>query len=154
MSTIAAIPTMYRGVQFRSRLEARWAAYFDLTAFKWAYEPLDLKGYIPDFLIEGEILVEVKPAMSLIDLADSCAKVDRSGWKAEAEVLGISPEIGAHRLMHCTEITEHLYLMRHQLTRLTIDGTWDWVESTLFSGDSDAWKEAGNVVQWKSPRNR
>ena len=28
---IAAIPTLYRGRQYRSRLEAKWAAFFDLA---------------------------------------------------------------------------------------------------------------------------
>jgi hypothetical protein len=26
-----AIPTIYQGVEYRSRLEARWAAFFDLV---------------------------------------------------------------------------------------------------------------------------
>jgi hypothetical protein len=50
-----AIPTKYRGVQFRSRLEARWAAFFDLVGWPWRYEPLDLNGYIPDFIVEHEL---------------------------------------------------------------------------------------------------
>lgn len=66
MPTFAAIPTMYAGVQFRSRLEAKWAAFFDLIGWKWEYEPFDLPGYIPDFLIRdldgmGATLAEVKP---------------------------------------------------------------------------------------------
>jgi hypothetical protein len=32
--TVKAHPTMYNGVQYRSRLEARWAAFFDLNQFK------------------------------------------------------------------------------------------------------------------------
>lgn len=48
-----AIPTAYGGVNFRSRLEARWAAMFDLLGWRWEYEPLDLDGYIPDFLVRG-----------------------------------------------------------------------------------------------------
>ncbi len=40
---------MYAGVQFRSRLEARWAAMFDLLGWPWEYEPVDLDGYIPDY---------------------------------------------------------------------------------------------------------
>jgi hypothetical protein len=60
---IASIPTRYNSVQFRSRLEARWAAFFDLVGWKWDYEPLDLGGWTPDFLIKGKVpaLVEVKP---------------------------------------------------------------------------------------------
>jgi hypothetical protein len=60
---IKAIPTIYAGVQFRSRLEAKWAAFFDLCGWGWDYEPFDLDGWAPDFMLKGKIktLVEVKP---------------------------------------------------------------------------------------------
>ena len=60
---IAAIPTLYKDVQFRSRLEAKWAAFFDLLGWPWDYEPFDLNGYIPDFILHlhEPVLVEVKP---------------------------------------------------------------------------------------------
>lgn len=60
---IKAIPTVYNHVQFRSRLEARWAAFFDLAGIKWDYEPFDLEGWAPDFMLKGKTkaLVEVKP---------------------------------------------------------------------------------------------
>lgn len=35
---IKAIPTTYAGVNFRSRLEARWAAFFDLCGWKYTLE--------------------------------------------------------------------------------------------------------------------
>lgn len=65
VAVIAAIPTRYAGVQFRSRLEARWAAFFDQMRWRWRYEPFDTAGWIPDFVL-GEnlndgLLVEVKP---------------------------------------------------------------------------------------------
>jgi len=49
---IKAHPTTYNGTQFRSRLEARWAAYFDLAGWDWEYEPVDLNGWSPDFRVE------------------------------------------------------------------------------------------------------
>lgn len=69
---IKAHPTPYRGITFRSRLEARWAAFFDLAGWRWEYEPIDLQGWSPDFRVSipchhsecpGEhiLLVEVKP---------------------------------------------------------------------------------------------
>ncbi len=63
---IAAIPTRYAGVDFRSRLEARWAAFFDLCTWSWEYEPVDLKGWTPDFRLNlaQPILVEVKPVLT------------------------------------------------------------------------------------------
>ena len=44
-----AIETVYRGFQFRSRLEARWAVFFDALGIKWGYETegydLGVAGY-------------------------------------------------------------------------------------------------------------
>lgn len=60
--SIAAIPTEYRGRTYRSRLEARWAAFFDRLGLAHEYEPFDLGGWSPDFLLtEINALVEVKP---------------------------------------------------------------------------------------------
>lgn len=56
MRELKAIETEYKGYRFRSRLEARWAVFFDACGVKWEYEPegYDLGGglyYIPDFLL-------------------------------------------------------------------------------------------------------
>lgn len=32
------IETLYGGILFRSKLETRWAAYFDLLGLSWKYE--------------------------------------------------------------------------------------------------------------------
>ena len=62
---IKAIPTLYNNVQYRSRLEARWAAFFDIIKWKFTYEPFDLPKWSPDFKLTTEagttFLVEVKP---------------------------------------------------------------------------------------------
>lgn len=89
-----AIPTVYAGVRFRSRLEARWAAFFDLCAWPWTYEPMDLDGYIPDFVLRfepGPLLVEVKPIMTDQDPALQTAgeKIAGSGWQNEALIVGV-----------------------------------------------------------------
>jgi hypothetical protein len=63
MGMSRGIPTLYRGVQYRSRLEARWAALFGLLGWRFQYEPFDLDDWIPDFLLLLRVpaLVEVKP---------------------------------------------------------------------------------------------
>lgn len=71
MSTIQAIETRYKGYRFRSRLEARWAVFFDAMGLKWEYEPEgfmlppDGDHYLPDFRVltpQGKpIWYEVKP---------------------------------------------------------------------------------------------
>jgi hypothetical protein len=61
-----AIETQYAGCRFRSRLEARWAVFFDHLGVKWEYEPegFDLDGvwYLPDFYLPDHGWVEVKPS--------------------------------------------------------------------------------------------
>ena len=51
--TAKAIPTKYAGHFFRSRLEARWAVFFNTCGIKWEYEPegyaLPSGPYLPDF---------------------------------------------------------------------------------------------------------
>ena len=63
--TIAAHPTKYKGALFRSRLEATWAAFFDLCGAEWQYEPIDLRGWTPDFQVQYsgrlDVYAEVKP---------------------------------------------------------------------------------------------
>lgn len=73
MSFPQARPTMYRGIQMRSRLEAEYAAFLDSDedAGRWEYEPrayANERGqYLPDFLIHGDsgahYFVEVKPTV-------------------------------------------------------------------------------------------
>lgn len=69
--TIAAIETRYAGCRFRSRLEARWAVFFDHLGIRWEYEPQGYSTpdgpYLPDFLlhIEKPTLFEVKPEVEL-----------------------------------------------------------------------------------------
>ena len=63
---IKAIETTYNGYKFRSRLEARWAVFFDVANIKYEYEPegyelADNERYLPDFYLPDEdIFVEVK----------------------------------------------------------------------------------------------
>ena len=64
---IKAIDTYYKGYKFRSRLEARWAVYFDSIGLEWEYEKEgyefdDGTKYLPDFwLPEVKMWAEVKP---------------------------------------------------------------------------------------------
>jgi len=65
--TIKAIETRYKGYRFRSRLEARWAVFFDALGLEWEYEKegvvLPTDGpYLPDFWVQSwTCFVEVKP---------------------------------------------------------------------------------------------
>jgi hypothetical protein len=90
---IKAKPTVYRGIQFRSRLEARWASFFDRLDWRYVYEPFDCDGWIPDFLLhlDTALLVEVKPAGSLRELRDHTKKIDASNASHEVLLVGALP---------------------------------------------------------------
>ena len=90
---IAPIRTLYKGVTFRSQLEARWAAWFDWRRIGWEYEPVQMGNWVPDFrMVTGdeEICAEVKPVDEFP--ADVAEKIDRSDWKGRAMILGRTPQ--------------------------------------------------------------
>lgn len=82
--TIRAIPTTYAGCKFRSRLEARWAVFFDHLGLTWEYEPqghvvTDRLGicdrdewpYLPDFwLPEMGVWAEVKGSLDNLEMRE------------------------------------------------------------------------------------
>lgn len=89
--TIKAIPVMYKGVEMRSRLEARAAAAFDSLGIRWLYEPegfdLDSEWYLPDFwLPEHDTFLEVKGLMDPASERKCTALV-----KAGAKLLVLGP---------------------------------------------------------------
>ena len=63
-----AINTYDHGYNFRSRLEARWAVFFDHFGIRWTYEPEGYElgnglRYLPDFFLpDCDMFVEVKPS--------------------------------------------------------------------------------------------
>lgn len=77
MSTqLVALPSYYGETLFRSRLEARWAAYFDLIECPWQYEPegfaLPEGNYCPDFFCPARFaafFVEAKPTIAELGVA-------------------------------------------------------------------------------------
>ena len=86
---IKAIETHYNGVAFRSRLEAKWAAMFDLLGWQWTYEPTDFNGWLPDFAIWGKTLVyvEVKPVVEFPQ--EVANQIASSGCDDEVLIVGI-----------------------------------------------------------------
>ena len=74
--TVKPIETVYKGYRFRSRLEARWAVYFDEAGIEYEYEPegfelSDGTRYLPDFYLPGfQIYAEVKPLLQTQDRLD------------------------------------------------------------------------------------
>lgn len=104
---LKAIETIYKGYRFRSRLEARWAVFFDAMGIEWEYEkegyelqPLprpddddetlapDEMGvlfYLPDFwLPKQSTWFEVKPSSP--DEVERC-KAERLAYWSNCDVI-------------------------------------------------------------------
>lgn len=89
MSQIKAIETHYGGYRFRSRLEARWAVFFDALKLPWEYEKegycLGNCGlYLPDFWLptvglrahrDTGIWCEIKAVEPTQTESDRCEKL-------------------------------------------------------------------------------
>ena len=97
MQSLTPIETRYKGYRFRSRLEARWAVFFDTLGVQWEYEKegydLGEAGwYLPDFwLPKYHLFVEVKGGK--ISEGDQ-AKLDAFGARHYVVVIGDIPDPG------------------------------------------------------------
>ncbi len=90
---IKAIETVYNGYRFRSRLEARWAVFFDTLGIKYEYEKegYDLDGtwYLPDFwLPKHELWVEIKGGHPTESEMDKAAKLTEHTHKRTSILWG------------------------------------------------------------------
>jgi hypothetical protein len=72
--TIQPIETHYAGCRFRSRLEARWAVFFDALGIEWEYEMQGYlvgpaqRPYLPDFFLPTSgTWIEVKGSEDEMD---------------------------------------------------------------------------------------
>lgn len=120
---IAALETEYRGMLFRSRLEARWAVFFDNLGVPYQYEqrgfnlpPVKGRGkkmkYLPDFWIPPspkfpkELWVEVKGMPDGMPDSESDEKMTRLVHHTESRgtIVGGIPWFGHQGYEMCEHI--------------------------------------------------
>lgn len=108
---IKAHPTTYNGVRFRSRLEAQWAAFFDLIEWQWEYEPIDFVGWTPDFWLSfpchhsecpetHELYAEVKPYRDLADFDGHPATKLDPHESPHPACFGLNPAVTRWEMSH------------------------------------------------------
>jgi len=93
MKVIKAKPGIFKGIQYRSRLEIMWAAFFDYFGIEFSYEPerfnLRSGSYLPDFYLKNVNFQEGK-------------------WDSDGPcVEGLWFEV--KNPLHCTKIVEYGY---------------------------------------------
>lgn len=158
----ASRPTFYNGVQFRSRLDAHWACFFDLVNWRWAYEPFDLIGWTPTFRVEFPcshsecsgshvLLVEVQPHFDITAFAGHrCmdfpyGECDQPTGEVESipadasAAFGIGPDVTYWEMTHGA------------------GGGVDCVNQWISADVNKLWNAAGNIIrgcQWVAHQER
>jgi len=81
-SKYEVIPTTYNKIEYRSRLEARWALFFSSIDYEYRYEFKTFKGpdfpYTPDFWLKIDdkfLIIEIKPSGYV------STEEDRTKWR-------------------------------------------------------------------------
>jgi hypothetical protein len=166
--------TTHENINFRSRLEAKWASFFTALKWEWDYEPVDFEGWIPDFAIYGKhdvIYVEIKPVFKFPD--DIAKEIEASGCEEEVLICGISPKVarphhsvagwlrdGTNRVWDMAPMSKWGYRYgfchdsesyRDRITGIDTgfpngDSLW---ESNVREEINTLWAKATNKVQWK-----
>lgn len=114
MADFKPIETYYNGYRFRSRLEARWAVFFDAMGIEYDYEPEGFERlfedgskimYLPDFYLPTcDLFAEVKGVKGRNEIPDEEAEkmswmIDYNGPCANGIImLGKIPSLGSHML--------------------------------------------------------
>ena len=169
-----AIRTKYKGILYRSRLEAKWAVMFELFGWRVQYEPYDLMGWIPDFEINEakRVLCEVRPYLTLEEWEERIREIETAAPQEPQDVLLLSYD------PHCCYLGEgqrdwperaygravwtyrgdrigltHEFQGYHDRITGVYDGNQWSIEEDLALGVmtytiDDLWAEAGNRTQW------
>jgi hypothetical protein len=152
---IKAVETIYKGYKFRSRLEARWAVFFDAIGAEWEYEAQgfeldDGTCYLPDFVLHnvggrmdgGDLWVEVKGVMTEEDKKKiqlfgyhflgyyfHDGESDEDEWAFDGEPLLVVGEIPPGNNLQ--ERIEYMALKMHEYTGYydleTVDGDCEFL---------------------------
>ncbi len=141
-SISGAIPTIGpNGIQFRSRIEATWAFFFDKLGWEWEYEAFDLKGYIPDFVLlfgDEKVLVEIKSELDYDKLDLYADKIIKSGWRGRFMICGSRVSKITHPLDDCDTVIKIGRIHYNCLTniRQIDDEEWEEVEYQIVATDA------------------
>jgi len=104
---VKPIPTKYRNVLFRSKLEARWAEFLDRLQIKWNYEVEGYElgngeRYLPDFFLsEQDTFLEVKGPMTpgllkIYTMYEKTQKVEESTDDDDKDIEALLEEMPAN----------------------------------------------------------
>jgi hypothetical protein len=142
---IAAIETTYRGMTFRSRLEARWAVFFSTLGLQYQYEPERFSlPQITEQQVDDAAEIDVEPTDILYTpdfLLPKQEKLPEAMWVECKGVLQPIDELAMLRLCMHTGIRG---IIVKDIPRLP-ENVLQWKYTTC---DRESW--AGSL-EWSSP---
>lgn len=131
----------YNNLQFKTRLEAHWAAFFDLAGWEWHYNPVAIQDWLPDFRVKFDcshsecgghhtLLVSILPCLKVDDLKNHPCHKHSYGTDIPADsgaAFGITPDVTLWEMAH---------------------GAGGGVESVSgwVPNSSELWSEAGKLI--------
>ena len=103
MPDLTPIETRYKEILFRSRIEARWALFYDKIKVSWQYEAegYDLNGtkYLPDFWMpQQDCFIEIKGAYPTIKEQCKVSLLSQLSGK-QAFIFGPLPTIARYGMI-------------------------------------------------------
>jgi hypothetical protein len=135
--------TRYRGYRFRSRLEARWAVYFEVLGISWEYEPQGYEledgiSYLPDFFFpELKCFGEVKPGgfddEALIKIRMLC-----KGTDYDCILLDGVPEVKTYDIVEANGCFKPVLLNATPTGRSRAKLRFYWADEPLDENDIEA----------------
>ncbi|RQT01769.1 hypothetical protein DF044_38470 [Burkholderia contaminans] len=109
----------YNEIEFRTKLLAQWAAFFDLAGWTWQVNPAPVGDWLPDFAVrfpcghsecpdEHSLLVSVLPVSEIEAMSGHPAlqhrySVDDASGKSRAHagaLFGVTPTASAWEMAH------------------------------------------------------
>lgn len=140
MADFKPIETVYNGYRFRSRLEARWAVFFDAMGIEYQYEPegFNIGGryYLPDFYLPWwHCYVEIKPdKKTAFDVGARCC----------IDLFNAMPGI-ITMLCAGDPMTDKMYVFCNDLTDGSGGGPNAWQIAFL---EGAQWEHGGYTKHW------
>lgn len=153
---LQAIETKYNGFLFRSRLEARWAVFFDEMQIKYEYEPEGFKTkcgyYLPDFRVMSKYgyptWYEIKPRGFV-----SCDRFDSFRQSNIAEMLCGDPynvlfdDKSTVLCPRCLSLSNCNFLTGHKLDEMIVCSRDEIFSFYCYSCDKDTPGGGGHALE-------
>lgn len=154
-TAIRAIETEYAGCRFRSRLEARWAVFFDRLGIRWNYEPegyeFDGVRYLPDFgFPEIGGFAEVKGAQASLDRDLERITTFSAAKRTKVVILGEvpAPVSNLGTPMHSMVVNGEVGTSIAVNLRFADGFSWFFAHVAIKTPVTTEWRNWGGISPW------